>query len=175
MGPHRCPWGWVHFKPNCFLTPSTRGCFSSLAGCLGNMLCLPLQYTLRCLVPSLKVAPCLISHRTNSLCFTSCSTFLVLRWFYSKQECLYFASNFVCKIPHRRSRYGLDGMAMKKTTQRSLPGPFCLRDQRRVSGGHTLGVLHVLFNLVEVHVLVDRRAVLVHDAHGLVESGHCGR
>ena len=36
-----------------------------------------------------------------------------------------------------------------------------------------LGVLHILFNLVEVLVLADRRAVLVHDTHGLVVRGDC--
>ena len=39
---------------------------------------------------------------------------------------------------------------------------------------HTLRVLHVLVNLVEVQVLVDRCVVLVHDAHGLVVLGHRG-
>ena len=39
---------------------------------------------------------------------------------------------------------------------------------------HTLRVLYVLFNLVEVEVLADRCVVLVHDAHGFVVLGHRG-
>ena len=38
--------------------------------------------------------------------------------------------------------------------------------------GRTLGVLHVLFNLVEVQVLLDRHAVLVQDAHAQRAAGH---
>jgi len=42
------------------------------------------------------------------------------------------------------------------------------------SGRHTLRVLHVLVDLVEVQVLVDRRAVFVHHTHGFVVFGHRG-
>jgi len=42
------------------------------------------------------------------------------------------------------------------------------------SGGHALGVLHVLINLVEVEVLVDRCAIGIHHTHGFVVLGQGG-
>lgn len=41
-------------------------------------------------------------------------------------------------------------------------------------GGHALSHIHILFNLVEVQVFVDSRAIFVNDAHGFVILGHCG-
>ena len=40
-------------------------------------------------------------------------------------------------------------------------------------GRHTLSDIHILFNLVEVQVFVDSRAVFVDDSHGFVVLGHC--
>lgn len=62
--------------------------------------------------------------------------------------------------------------ASSKTAQVSGTEPFGLRGQRRSSGSNTLGVFHVLVNLVEVQVLEDRRAILVHDVHGIQVSGN---
>ena len=58
--------------------------------------------------------------------------------------------------------------------QNGPEGPFVLSVRHHRSGGRFLRVLHVLLNLVKVQVFVDRRAVLVHDAHGFVVLGHGG-
>ena len=54
-------------------------------------------------------------------------------------------------------------------------GPFVLSARDGRFSRHNLRVLHARFHLLEVLALVDRRAVLVHDAHGVVVSGHGGR
>jgi len=59
----------------------------------------------------------------------------------------------------------------KRPRDRS-PGRFWVSANQR-SGRHTFRVLHVLFNLVEVQIFVDRCVVLVHDAHGFVVLGNC--
>ena len=49
--------------------------FSSLLGCLGRVLTLPLWYSLQWFVPFSTLTPCASSHRLNSLIFTT--TFLI--------------------------------------------------------------------------------------------------
>ena len=83
----------------------------------------------------------------------------------------------------RRKVFGLDRLITTQLkllrrradhTKKTAPKGRFLWGQRRSSDRRVFRVLHVLFNLVEVQVLVDRRVVLVHDAHGIKVLGHRG-
>jgi hypothetical protein len=54
-------------------------------------------------------------------------------------------------------------------------GPFVLSASDDPFSRYALRVFHARFHLLEVLAFLDRRTVLVHDAHGVVVSGHCSR